>query len=112
MKKYVLHILALFTIVSTLMLSQSCSTDHYKEIGHKWRIVTDEVTLELHQDSTFILTQRNIPITGSWKLEDHGKSIIFKEKGKSEKKLKIKELSDTKLILSDNGYELDYVRAD
>jgi hypothetical protein len=95
-----------------MFLIQSCGTDHYKQIGHKWRIITDEVTLDMHQDSTFVLTQRNVPITGTWKLDDNDKSVIFKEKGKGAKKLKIKELSDTKLILSDNGYELDYVRAD
>ncbi len=100
------------TLLMATATLQSCSTDHYKPMQHKWRMITDEATLELNADSTFIFAQRNSLNTGSWKLDDHGKTIIFKQKGKAEKRMSIQKISSESLILSDNGDEQDYVKAD
>jgi hypothetical protein len=114
MRKHILFKLSfVLYLAATILFIESCGNDHYKMLEHKWRITTDEVTLELHPDSTFaLIQQRNTPITGIWKLDDHSKSIIFKEKGNGEKKMGIVELTNTRLVLSNNGEELDYIRAD
>lgn len=103
--------IAFFAIcLGCLGLLQACGTDHYKPLEYKWRIPSDEVTLELNADSTFVLSERNTPIKGTWKLSDDNKSIIFKEPGKHEKALQIKLISKTKLTLSDNGLDQEYIR--
>jgi len=79
---------------------------------HKWRMITDEATLVLNQDSSFIFSQRNSIYAGTWKLDDNGKTIVFKQKGKTEKRMAVKKVSNEALILSDNGDEQDYVKAD
>jgi len=75
-------------------------------------MITDEATLELNTDSSFIFSQRNSISSGTWRLDDSGKTIIFKQKGKNEKKMAVKKVSNESLILSDNGDEQDYVKAD
>ena len=106
------NILLVFAIVCVLFASQSCSADHYKPMQHKWRMITDEATLVLNPDSSFIFSQRNSIYSGTWKLDDKGKTIIFKQKGKTEKRMAVKKVSNESLILSDNGDEQDYVKAD
>jgi hypothetical protein len=103
---------ALILIFVIFAVIYGCTKDNNTLIQHRWLITTDEVTLEFHPDSTFTGSERGEAFTGTWKLADNGKSVIFKKKGKSEKKLKIKELSATKLTLSDNGLDQDYVRGD
>ena len=106
------NILTVFVVIGLFFLVQSCDTDHYKPMQHKWRMITDEATLVLNQDSSFIFSQRNSIYAGTWKLDDHGKTIIFKQKGKTEKRMAVKKVSNESLILSDNGDEQDYVKAD
>ena len=101
--------LALLMMLTTLL---SCNSNHYKPMQHKWRMITDEATLELNVDSTFVFAQRNSVNAGTWKLDDNGKTIIFKQKGKSEKRMTVQKISGESLILSDNGDEQDYVKAD
>jgi len=100
------------TLWMVILMFLSCSTNHYKPMQHKWRMITDEATLELNPDSTFIFAQRNSLYSGTWKLDDNGKTIIFKQKGKSEKHMTVMKVSSESLILSDNGDEQDYIKAD
>jgi len=113
MKNFLMHyILPMLAIVPALLFFQACTSNHYKPMQHKWRMITDEATLELSPDSSFIFSQRNSIFAGTWKLDDNGKTIIFKQKGKIEKKMSVKKVSNESLILSDNGDEQDYVKAD
>ena len=99
-------------VLLLLMVMGACSTDHYKPMQHKWRMITEEATLELNSDSTFIFMQHSTLSSGKWKLEDNGNTIVFKQKGKGEKKMEVKQVSGTRLILSDNGDDQDYIKAD
>jgi len=103
-------IICLVFFVTALFFS--CNTDHYKPLDHKWRMITEEATLELNPDSSFVFMQHNALSSGKWKLEDNGKTIVFKQKGKGEKRMEVKQVSTTQLILSDNGDEQDYIKAD
>ena len=102
LKKSTWGIILLSVLVCTIVVS--CKTDLYPKITHTWAITPDQVTLVLKSDSTFIFTEKNKPIFGIWKLTADNQFIIFKEKEKGEKRLKIKELTDKKLTLSDNGF--------
>jgi hypothetical protein len=113
MKNILRHrILIIIAAIGVFSMLQACNRDHYKPMQHKWRMITDEATLVLNQDSSFIFSQRNSIYSGTWKLDDHGKTIVFKQKGKTEKRMAVKKISDESLILSDNGDEQDYVKAD
>jgi hypothetical protein len=112
MKKRILVINAAILAMLFLAVFYSCSADKYKMIEHKWLITTDEVILEFHPDSTFTGTERGEGFNGTWKLSYDGKYVVFKKKASSPKRLKIKALTATKLTLSDNGLEQDYVRGD
>ena len=112
MKNTIPYHIPLLATAIVFLLFQSCTSNHYKPMQHKWRMITDEATLELNTDSSFIFSQRNSISSGTWRLDDKGKTIIFKQKGKSEKRMAVKKISDETLILSDNGDEQDYVKAD
>jgi hypothetical protein len=97
-------------LIFMMSLFSSCSSDRYKEIEHKWVISSDEVVLEFHPDSTFTVTERGVPSEGKWKLSEDQKSIQFKKKAKGEQSWHIKTLTDSVLILSSNGAEMEYAR--
>jgi hypothetical protein len=113
-KKRVSLSLGFSAIIVFAILFQGCRKDYYKKFTHTWAIPTDEVTLYLKPDSSFILNQRNDPARmGTWRLEDNGNFIIFKSsEEKTSKRLKVKEITATKLVLSDNGLEQDYIMSD
>ena len=83
----------------------SCKKD-MASIIRKWKMVDDDIVLEINKDSTYNYIEHNNPKQGSWKFAP-GDTIIL---GSA---FKINTLNEKSLILEDgNGEKLNFVAAD
>jgi hypothetical protein len=93
----------------------SC-TDRYEIMAETWKLQEDSsVVLSLRTDSVFVFTEKEVSETGKWKLSPDGEMLTLLRKRKDSENawtLKIIQASSKKLVLSNEGDEMVFIRTE
>jgi len=114
----------LFILTLSLFLFTACGGSPEKQIAQKWKLsdfkapgmdtenlspeeeemlkkFIEEASFEFKEDGTYEISMMGETTKGTWEVDKEGKTLTTKEESGNETKLTIKELSGSKLIITD-----------
>ena len=98
-------------IVFTIAFS-SCETNQEELLARTWQMQDEIFSVEFRKNHKYVFRSADQSVEGKWKINKDDSTLTLKEGKDRRKVLVIRELSEEKLILSDNGDLMVFSAAD